>query len=117
MRDRLIELLKSSHKAEQLRKMGVAVGTYKEDCVEAMVADFLIAKGVIVPPCKRGDIVYCIRKDKSRIPFIKEVEVRSVTVYGVDRFSVYTTKDDVWGQTAFATFEEAEIALAERSKG
>ena len=100
MRNRLIEMIQEA--------VGGNTNHYA-------LADHLLASGVIVPPCKRGDIVYCIRKDKSRIPFIKEVEVRSVTVYGIDRFSVYTTKDDVWGRTAFATFEEAEKALAERS--
>lgn len=49
MRERLIELMKSPHKAEQLRQMGVDVGKYEDDCVEAMVADFLLANGVIVP--------------------------------------------------------------------
>lgn len=37
--------------------MGVTIGKYEDDCVEAMVADFLLAKGVIVPPCKVGDFI------------------------------------------------------------
>lgn len=60
MRDRLIDLLKSNHKAEQLRQMGIAIGKYEDDCVEAMLADFLLANGVIVPPCKVGQTVYKI---------------------------------------------------------
>ena len=55
MRDKLIELLKSPHKAEQLRQMGVTIGKYEDDCVEAMIADFLLANGVIAPPCTVGD--------------------------------------------------------------
>ena len=62
MRDRLIELLKSPHKAEQLRKMGVAIGKYEDDCVETMIADFLLANGVIVSPCKVGATIYHIDK-------------------------------------------------------
>lgn len=59
-REKLIELLKSPHKAEQLRKIGANIGKYEDDCVESMVADFLLANGVIVPPCKVGDTVYVI---------------------------------------------------------
>lgn len=60
MRNRLIELLKSPHKAEQLRQNGVAIGKYEDDCVEAMIADFLLANGVIVLPCAIGETVYHI---------------------------------------------------------
>lgn len=59
-REKLIELLKSPHKAEQLRQMGVDIGAYQDDCIEAMIADFLLANGVIVPPCKVGQTVYVI---------------------------------------------------------
>lgn len=110
MRDRLIQLLKKADKYAS----GICTD-YDE--AQAVCAEYLISEGVIVPPCKRGDKIYCFRKDKYGTPFVKELEVRSVTVYGIDRFTVYTTKYDVWGQTAFATFEEAEKALAERSKG
>lgn len=47
-REKLIELLKSPHKAEQLREMGVDIGAYHDDCIEAMIADFLLANGVTV---------------------------------------------------------------------
>lgn len=109
MRDRLIELL---GEARAMEASGI-----KCKVSDGYIADQLLANGWILPPCKRGDKIYCIRKDKYGTPFVKELEVRSVTVYGIDRFTVYTTKDDVWGQTAFATFEEAEKALKERSEG
>ena len=47
-REKLIELLKSPHKAEQLRQMGTDIGAYQDDCIEAMIADFLLANGVTV---------------------------------------------------------------------
>lgn len=113
MRDRLIELI-----AEQCEVTAVDNGEFIETSVNfGEIADHLLANGVVVLPCKRGDTIYCLRKDKYGTPFVKKLEVRSVTVYGIDRFTVYTTKDDVWGQTAFATFEEAEKALKERSEG
>ncbi len=80
-------------------------------------AEQLIANGVIVPPCKVGERVYCIRFDKARKPFVKPLEVRSITTFGTGKFTVFTTKEDYWGVTAFATNEEAEEALKERSKG
>jgi hypothetical protein len=101
MRDRLIELIEP-------------YSCGYTSCLKS-IADQLLANGWILPPCKRGDKIYCIRKDKYGTPFVKELEVRSVTVYGIDRFTVYTTKDDAWGQTAFATFEEAEKALKENN--
>lgn len=110
-RDRLIELLGDFPVWHSTLK-----DAWMPEAVDRL-ADHLLANGVVVPPCQRGDKIYCFRKDKYGTPFVKELEVRSVTVYGIDRFTVYTTKDDVWGQTAFATFEEAEKALAERSKG
>ena len=60
LRERLIELLKTPHKAEKLRQTGTAIGDYEDDCIEAMIADFLLANGVIVPPCAVGDTVYHI---------------------------------------------------------
>lgn len=119
-REKLIELLKSPHKAEQLREMGVDIGAYQDDCIEAMIADFLLANGVIVPPCKVGDTVYrtignyCGEK-------IFEGIVAQISIYNEKetRFWVYGHPwgfgcDDI-GKTVFLTREEAEKALAERS--
>lgn len=47
MRDRLIELIQNS------------VGGCARHWAE-IIADHLLAEGVIVPPCKVGDTVYCI---------------------------------------------------------
>lgn len=58
-REKLIELLKTPNKGEQLMQMGVDIGAYQDDCIEAMIADYLLANGVIVPPCKVGDTVVC----------------------------------------------------------
>lgn len=101
MRDRLIEMIQN------------AVGGCARHWAE-VIADHLLANGVIVPPVGIGQTVYCIRYDKARKPFVKLLEIRSITTYGIGKFSVFTTRDDTWGVTAFATEEEAEKAL-ERS--
>ena len=84
--------------------------------VDAIV-DRLLAAGVIVPPCKVGDVVYCIRYDKARKPYVKPLGVHTITVWGNKTFSVFTTKEDIWNRSAFATKEEAEKALKERREG
>lgn len=76
-------------------------------------ADYLLTNGVIVPPCKVGDTVYCIRYDKARKPFVKPLGVLSITAYGKGKFTVFTTKEDLWCVTAFPTREEAEKTLKE----
>jgi hypothetical protein len=110
MRDRLIELIKVSHR-EWLRKE-YDHETDKNVC--EYLADHLLAEGVILPPCKVGQTVYCIRYDKARKPFVKPIGVLSITSFGKGGFTVFTTKEDTWGITAFSTAEAAEKAIAER---
>ncbi len=102
MRDRLIELLKSPHKAEQLRQKGVTIGKYEGDCVEAMVADFLLANGVIVPPCKVGDIIYALTYNRKDYMPLKVTSLESL---------VRWMDEDQFGHSLFTTREEAEQAL------
>lgn len=121
MRDRLIELLKSPHKAEQLRQMGVTIGKYEDDCVEAMIADFLLANSVIVPPCKVGDSLWDIRSwANSRLSIInrtiEEVKVERIIF---DEFGIGIETEDAtyfpehFGDLIFLTREEAEVKLRE----
>ena len=122
MRDRLIELLKSPHKAEQLRQTGVDIGKYEDDCVEAMIADFLLANGVIVPPVKIGQTVYVVSRYYGGLWRIHECRVFDLTIYEkhifmrlVDRDYNFGMEISEIGKTVFLTKEEAEKALAERS--
>lgn len=138
MKERLVKLLKSPHKAEQLRKMGVSIGNYEDDCVESMVADFLLANGVIVPPCKVGDNVYehetviwmdecdnceyfrvggfgdpheCARtKSPFKHPDCTEIKEVVATQRDIYLWLAYGE----FGKTVFLTKAEAEKALAER---
>lgn len=109
-RDRLIELLK---------KYGMRVNM-------STLADYLIANGVIMPPCKVGDLVYVIRRKEKRnkggywksICFTKRVmqtAIKDGTAY-IDCKRATKTDFSLVGKTVFLTREEAEKAL-ERSKG
>ena len=62
MRDRLIELLKKADKYAS----GVCTD-YDE--AQEVCAEYLLAEGVIVPPCKVGDTVYKVCTVNSRIKF------------------------------------------------
>ena len=131
-REKLIELLKNPHKAELLRQMGVDIHAYQGNCIEAMIADFLLANGVIVPPCKVGDTVYV----PWRYAFqrgIAMVEVQEIKLYDTNQshcmFFIDMESDDEYfnqsfggwkteqsiGKTVFLSREDAEKALAERS--
>ena len=64
-----------------------------------------------IPPCKRGDVVYCIRHNPCIGYYVKTLTVCTVTIWEPGRFSVFTTKEDELGKTAFLDREEAEMAL------
>lgn len=109
MRDRLVELLKKADKYAS----GVCTD-YDE--AQEVCADFLLAEGVIVPPCKVGDTVY--QTDGIRI---YESTIREIT-YTANNILIYDTEKVCFDKTAinesiFLTREEAEKALAERSGG
>ena len=120
-RERLIELLNDW-------------GNKENDGVRAeSMADYLLANGIIVPPCKVGDTVYrivemstgitskirAIRKEAKITGIIQPCEptikrfIRCVTV----------TKNNIinccenYGKTVFLTKEEAEQALRKEDEG
>ena len=109
-RDRLIELLRKS-------------GASFENALPEEIADHLLANGVIVPPCKVGDKVYIIRRNK-----VKECEVVFVGISAdkkcshfniVENYADGTFKQsysmvfEVIGNTVFLTKEETEKKLKE----
>lgn len=111
MRERLYELIVDAENTIYREK------TYITDTERIeKIADHLLANGVIVPPCKLRDTVYCIRYDKARKPFIKPLEVLSITLFHTGDFAIFTTKEDILGKTVFLTREEAENALARMNK-
>lgn len=104
MRDRLAELL------------SYAVSAGNETFTQ--IADYLIANGVIVPPCKVGQRAYCIIRGKYHCQFMQgtilRVEINKdgvsfyVSINGY--FGQHYTFTDV-GKNVFFTREEAERAL------
>lgn len=105
MRDRLVELIQNS------------VNGCAKHWAE-VIADHLLANGVIVPPCKVGQIVYVVRSQTSngknlylrqeRIDHYRIFNDRSFMCFESNRISV---SSDAWSTTVFPTKEEAEKAL------
>ncbi len=80
--------------------------------------DLLLANGVIVPPCKVGDVVYEIDLPEYGVIVCEITKVlcdsRVVVVnviYGHGNGSEYYFEFDDFGKTVFLTKEEAEQAL------
>lgn len=110
MKNRLTQLLLNLP-TNKMYVDGICVG--KQLHTAESIADYLLSEGVVVPPMKVGQTVYCIRYDKARKPFVKPLGVLSVTICANGGFRVFTTKEDTCGKTVFLTREEAEQALRE----
>lgn len=126
MRDRLVKMLeKAEEKAEAyLRENDHMdyIPTLKE--ILGVYADSLLESGVIVPPCKVGDTVYILVTSQNYIDESKVIGIiigRDNDTLQFKDGSIYTiwskAYDKHFGKTVFLTREEAEAALAERSKG
>jgi len=117
-RDRLIELL------EQAKEKAKGTLGSMNNGFGAWYADYILADGWIRPPCKVGDMVYIIRRNK-----VKKCEVVFVGISADERCShfnfvenyadgtfkqSYSMVFEVIGKTLFLTKEEAEQVLAER---
>ena len=74
-RDRLIELILNRERVDLPLPI-----EYQED-----LADYLLANGVIVPPCKVGDMVYRIAEDSKTI---KEERLAEMQIKNIDRYEV-----------------------------
>lgn len=113
-RDRLIKIIANiKGKADDTKTL------------EEVIADELLAEGVIVLPCKVGDTVYCVWQysdfAKEEPPFIKDARVVAWVIdEGVPKVITedYGEMADSWHQLLAVGFtkEEAEKALAERSE-
>ncbi len=107
MRDRLVELLRTVDNMRLMRK-GFS------EC-----ADYLLENGVIVPPCKVGDVVYSIQGFNGKPEQCEPYTVTDITIYE-NTITIHITDewlfcrnmypDDI-GKTVFRTREEAEKAL------
>lgn len=80
------------------------------------IADYLLEHGVTILPCKVGDTLYSIWQDDDGEYQISEDEIFDVSAKMIwvngGGFDINSL-----GKSDFLTREEAEKALAERSKG
>ena len=123
MSDRLIELLRKARIMEIYRTSdGEPVTSINRRIVDIgevnILADYLLANGVIVPPCKVGDKVYLTSGNYFGEKIFEGV-VAQISIYnnGEIRFWEYGhplsfTPND-FGETVFLTREEAEQKLRE----
>lgn len=112
-RERLITLMQEVSQSKSDYAGNIGLG---------QIADYLLANGVIVPPCKVGDTVYMVFNNE-----IIELTVISLSYMLLTSFKQfnaltmnyrgavlsYEIKDI--GKTVFLTLEEAEKALSERN--
>lgn len=79
------------------------------------LADYLLANGVIVPPCKVGDKVYWLLKDREDY-FVSEDTITEIGTKGFFVSAFLNNTEDIsnfepWeslGKTVFLTHEEAQ---------
>lgn len=126
MRDRLKKLVCESIQTDEC--ICHCNYPYCNNC--EIIADHLLAGGVIVPPCKVGQTVYVLTSDsltgieKSRVKrmVIKELQdgttIKIIVPCVLDDWgkAVREFYPEDFGKTVFLTCEEAEKALAERSE-
>lgn len=109
MRDRLIELI------SQVQYMGG---------LEGNLADYLLAHGVIVPPCYIGQEIWHITKHydgrieirKGKVSMLQQKSDKSWKIRITVNSSVWDFTPNEIGTKYFLTREQAEKALAERSE-
>ena len=128
-RERLIELLKNSPYLDVMDG-GFGYGFDK-------AADHLLANGVIVPPCKVGQKVYCIYNEKviqGTVRLIRPFVSKEVTIFKgniiceidsvffddgrKEEYELYVVFEKPYGseRVAYLTKEEAEAKLKELGK-
>ena len=117
MRNRLIELLK---KADEYAS-GVCTD-YDE--AQEVCADYLLAEGVIVPPCFIGQEIWHITKHydgrieirKGKVSMLQQKSDKSWKIRITVNSSVWDFTPNEIGTEYFLTREEAEKALERREK-
>ena len=116
-RERLIELIQAADKLAFNECKDKAMLDIRKMYAK-YIAEYLLANGVIVPPCKVGDTVYQVTRN-----FISEFRVRFIEISTCGNLFLHTnlingivytgeifSKSEI-GKTIFLTKEEAEKAL------
>ena len=109
-RERLIELLMQGDIAAA--KQGVFNCCMCRREAET-IADYLIENGVIVPPCKVGDMVYIFERGSYIIPICGQGKPHWEIKIEKCSFKYWLLDNHKFGVNMFFTREEAEKALKE----
>ena len=116
-RDRLIELLKKAEDkyCDICAECAEDLGYEDHETFEDFFAEYLLANGVIVPPCKVGDKVY--QTDGVRIyeSEVKEIYQDRIATIIYDTTGIAFDERAI-GKSIFLTKEEAEEKLKELNK-
>jgi hypothetical protein len=110
-KERLVELIKDE------------IDCDRAGIVPEWLANHLLANGVVVPPCKVGRTVYVLRSKTSNGEnlYLREEQIDHYRIFGERSYMCFfsgrlSVPNYLWEATVFLTREEAEKALAERSK-
>jgi hypothetical protein len=121
MRDRLVELIKQAEHQEALDFFNADLdeqidmsGDIKVCIGLEHLAQYLIANGVILPPCKVGQTVYSFAYPRTDIIVIDEETVEDCH-FIVETDECYYDERDI-GRTVFLTKDQAEQKLKEWSE-
>ena len=102
-KERITEILKAYTKKHNISASSVILEEYAEE---------LLANGVIVPPCKVGQIVWLVRDGKIEETTVEKSVLKDKGLYlKLLCNSFYETTCRSIGKTVFLNREEAEKAL------
>lgn len=119
MREKLIKLLLNCYDEPNLRYYDLTEITDKCMGGAEYLADYLLANGVVVLPCKVGDTVFVIPTKENGLSEIAEMccigfslgDPNDTVNLLNDKNKLYQPSFDKFGKTVFLTKEEAEAAL------
>lgn len=124
MRERLIEIFKQADEKafEYIRENDHMDFIPTKDEIAGVYADHLLANGIIVPPCKVGDIVWVANKSVGKAFFNRVVCIifgasrnkNTIVVEYRNTYGETSRREFKWtqfGKQVFFSREEAEAAL------
>lgn len=123
IRDSLITLINQSNECGEDETFDCNNCKYNNEvnCLNAKCADHLIEHGVMLLPCKVGDILYCVdelpKVLKCKVHEIDIVDNAIVIRVGREGFFAKAYMSADIGKRLFLTREAAEKALKEKNNG
>ena len=115
-RERLVELLKNDNCPSPFVCDANCTYINSENCLAERMADYLLENGVIVLPCKVGDMVYIFERGSYIIPICGQGKPHWEIKIEKCSFKYWLLDNHKFGENMFFTREEAEKALKEREQ-